>query len=298
MTFSASPDERLFERPRPTGLAARGRFALIVVICFLLHATPIWYFIHFDRSQEPEPAEQEIPVEVIVEPPKEPEPPPPPPEKEKEKKLDETIATDAPRPANEEKVERKDARDDVSHSPKTTSTEPAPSPPAAAPAKTEAAPAAEPMELDPNGAPVAAKPAPEPQETQQAPQPAPKSETQKKPAKDPMSAFAALPDYSFAPVSKKTPVATGKAASTYLSIVYGMVMSRIHYPEGAAGHGRTIGEIIFGVDGAGRLVGQRVIKSSGSPELDLAALAAIRAAAPYPPPPTGSGITLNLHFRR
>jgi protein TonB len=113
-----------------------------------------------------------------------------------------------------------------------------------------------------------------------------------------MSAFAALPDYSFAPVSRKTPIATGKAASTYLSIVYGIVISRIRYPEGAAGHGRTMGEIVFGVDVSGRLVGQRVVKSSGSPELDLAALAAIRAASPFPPPPTGTGISLTLRYHR
>ncbi|MCW2275183.1 TonB family protein [Rhodoblastus acidophilus] len=298
MTFSASPGERLFERPRPPGPAARGRFAFILVICFLLHATPIWVFINFDRSQELAPGEQEIPVEVVVEPPpKEPEPEPPPPQKEKP--LDETIATDAPRPANEEKVERRDAQDDASHSPKTNSVEPAARPPAdAAASKPEASPAAEPMDQDPNGEPIVAKPSPAPQEQQKAPQPTPKPDTQKKPAQDPMSAFAALPDYSFAPVSKKTPIATGKAASTYLSIIYGMVMSRIRYPEGAAGHGQNIGEIVFGVDGVGHLVGQRVIKSSGSPELDLAALAAIRAAAPYPPPPTGRGITLNLHYRR
>lgn len=297
MTFAAPPDERMFERPQPPQLADRGRFAFILAICFLLHAVPIWLFINFERAQELAPGEQEIPVEIVVEPPPPDEPEPPPPQKEKP--LDEKIATDAPRPANEEKVER-DAHDAVSHSPKTTpNAEPAARPPAAAKAsKPDSSAAAQPMDLDPNGDPVTAAPALEPQEQPKPPQPAPQPEAQQPPAQEPMSAFAALPDYSFAPVSRKTPVATGKAASTYLSIVYGMVMSRIRYPEGAAGHGRTTGDIVFGVDGAGRLVGQRIVRSSGSPELDLAAMAAIRAAAPFPPPPTGAGISLNLRYQR
>jgi len=308
MTFAAPPDQRLFERPEPPTLAARGLFAAILLICLLFHAAAIWLFLNYERSPQLAQAEQEIPVEVIVEPPppEEKEKPPEPPPPEKQKPLDEKIATDAPRPANEEQVKREDARDDVSHSPKTESQEAtvnpggAPQPADAATAKAEEPPAAEPMDQDPNGEPIAPKPTPKPETKEQkaASQPAAKPDAPQKPAPDPKSAFAALPDYSFAPVSRKAPIATGKAASTYLSVVYGMVMSRMHYPEGAAGHGKNTGEIVFAVDGVGRLVGQRIIKSTGSPELDLAALAAIRAASPFPPPPTGGGINLNLHFRR
>jgi protein TonB len=110
------------------------------------------------------------------------------------------------------------------------------------------------------------------------------------------AAFAAMPDYSFAPASKRAPVAGGKAASTYLSILYGMVLARIHLPDALAGRAQTMGEITFTVDLAGGLVREHVVKSSGSPELDAAAMAAIRAASPFPPPPTGTGLSLNLHY--
>jgi protein TonB len=281
MTFAALPDHRMFERPQPKSLAARGRFAAILVICFFLHAIPIWLFDRFVKPEGLAPGEQEIPVEILVEPPpKEPEPPP-----QTQKPLDETIATDAPRPPNEDKIET-EARDAATRSPDTPANAKPAAPPPAAPSKT-AQPAAQPIDPDPDGDPVTA--ALQPRE-QQAPS--------RQPAQDPLSAFAPLPDYSFAPVAKKTPVATGKAAPTYLSTVYGMVMARLRVPEGAAGHGRTMGVIVFGVDASGRLVGQRIVTSSGSPELDLATLAAIRAAAPFPPPPTGSGLNLNLRYQR
>jgi len=294
MTFAARSDQRLFERPQPPRLADRSRFAFIVALCLLVHAGSIWLFLHYERSPAATPGEQEIPVEVVVEPPpkqEEPEPPPPQPEKS----LDEKIATDAPRPANEEKVER-EAPDKETHAPK-ANPEPAAPPPAAAAAKAEPSAAEVPLD-DPNGEPVTPAPSPAPQEQQKPPQPTPQPEAKLNPAPDPMSAFAALPDFKFAAPAKKSPIATGNAKSTYLSVVYGMVMSRMRYPEGAAGHGRTMGVIVFGVDSVGHLVGQRIVTSSGSPELDLAALAAIRAAAPYPPPPTGGGISLNLRYQR
>lgn len=291
MTFAARPDERLFERPKSPETPARGRFAVILALCFLLHAIPIWLILTFERWRDPAPVEQEIPVEVVVEPPPE-QPKEPPPE---QKPLDEKIATDAPRPANDEKVER-EAQDAVSHSPQATSkTEPGSPPPAdAGAAKPDASAARQPIEHDPNGEPVLPPPSVEPQAH---PEPSPQKPTQKA-AQDPLSAFAALPDYSLAASPKKVPSAMGKAAPTYLSIVYGQVMSRIRYPEGAAGHGRNMGEIVFAVDASGRLAGQRILKSSGSPELDLAAMAAIRAASPFPPPPTGAWINLNLRYRR
>ncbi|MCW2318729.1 protein TonB [Rhodoblastus acidophilus] len=267
-----------------------------MAICFLLHAVPIWLFIKVERLPDPTQGEQEIPVEIVVEPPPEKQEPPPAPN---EKPLDEKIATDAPRPADEDKVE-KDAHDSASHSPQTTpNAQPVAPPPADAIAsKPDSSAAGRPIDHDPDGEPVQATPSVEPQERQEPPRPAPPSKAPQKPAQDPMSAFAALPDYSIAAVSKKAPVATGKAAPTYLSIVYGLVMSRIRYPEGAAGHGPNMGEIVFAVDAAGRLVGQRIVKSSGSPELDLAAMAAIRAGSPFPPPPTAAGISLNLRYRR
>jgi protein TonB len=111
-----------------------------------------------------------------------------------------------------------------------------------------------------------------------------------------MATFSPLPDYSFAPMSKNTPIAGGKAASTYLSIVYGMLASHMHMPAIPPGHPHGRGEISFDIDFAGALIRARVTKSTGIPALDAAAVAAIRAAAPYPFPPTGNGLSLRLNF--
>ncbi len=310
MTFAATPDERLLERPKASPLAAKGRFALVLVICFLLHAIPISLFFHFNRSDDLAPGEQAITVEVIVEPPPPKEPEPPAPKNEQQPKqaaLDEKMATDAPRPTNDEKI-MKDAPDEASHSPK-----PAPdvAPAELKPASGAAAAAEKPIDAKPaeaaappsmdhraDGDPVDAAELQPPDTPEQAKteQAAPQPATQQKTTQDAFAAFAPMPDYSFAPASRHAPVATGKAASTYLSTVYGMVLARMHLPEAAAGRAQTMGRITFNVDLAGYLLRERVVKSSGSPELDSAALAAIRAAGPFPPPPTGTEISLILNY--
>ena len=292
MILAAPPDERLLERPQPANLGLKGRFAFVLLICFLLHAIPISLVAYGERPAGLAPGEQEIPVEMIVEPPpQEPEPAPPkndsPP---KQASLEEQFATDTPRAPNDEKV-MKDARDEVSHAPKTaTGAQPAPGAPpnGTAPSQENAANAnpAETVELEQPAAP-------EPLKAEQA---APHPETPRKASQDPATAFASLPDYSFAPLSSYTPTTAGKAASTYVSIIYDKVLSRFRFPEGVAGRVQMMGEIDFSVDLTGRLLRQRVTKSSGSPEVDAAAMAAVRAAAPFPPSPTGTALTLLFHY--
>ena len=309
MVFAATPDERLLERPQPLRLADRSRFPFVLLICFLLHAIPISIF-YLDRSDGLAPGEQEIPVEIVVEPPPPKPPDPTPPKSEEQTKqatLDEKMATDAPRPANDEKV-MKDARDEASHSPKAgPETEPARTKPAngAAPASensTSAKPAeaSAPQSMDrrADGDPVEAAELQRPETLGQtkAEQAAPQPETQQNATQEPFTAFTPMPDYSFAPASRKAPVAVGKAASTYLSVVYGMVMARISLPEAAARLAQTKGKIVFDVDLAGNLLRERVVKSSGSPELDSTSMAAIRWAAPFPPSPTGTGLSLIFHY--
>ena len=94
---------------------------------------------------------------------------------------------------------------------------------------------------------------------------------------------------------KYSPVGGGNAETTYLSTVYGLVTPHMNLRKVAAGRRHHQGEVVFAIDFGGALVGAKVIKSSGLPDLDAAVLAAVRAAAPFPLPPTGSG--LNLVFR-
>ena len=68
----------------------------------------------FEPVLPPEPVE--IPVEIVAEPPPPPPPPPSPAPQPTEQPLDEKPAFDAPRPANDEKVER-EAPDKVSQAP-------------------------------------------------------------------------------------------------------------------------------------------------------------------------------------
>lgn len=64
------------------------------------------------------------------------------------------------------------------------------------------------------------------------------------------------------------------------------VWSRIaaHRPRGVRGAGDA--RIVFGLDRMGRVRFARIASSSGSPAFDRACIAAVRAAAPYPAPPT------------
>jgi periplasmic protein TonB len=58
------------------------------------------------------------------------------------------------------------------------------------------------------------------------------------------------------------------------------------YPPQARG---KIGEarLAFSIDRTGRVLASRIVHSSGSEALDQEALALVRRAAPFPPPPAG-----------
>jgi protein TonB len=58
-----------------------------------------------------------------------------------------------------------------------------------------------------------------------------------------------------------------------------------HRPRGEAGAGTA--RVAFTLDTEGRLTALRLAASSGSPAFDREATRAVRAAAPFPPPPTG-----------
>ena len=106
------------ERPFLPSVAPARRFWLAVsfVVSLSVHAVLfILLFVNFDPVDVTPAAADETPVEILTEPPpaaqpvappeeKQPTPPPP-------RTLEDTIATDAPRAANDEKTERDHARD-------------------------------------------------------------------------------------------------------------------------------------------------------------------------------------------
>jgi TonB family protein len=85
--------------------------------------------------------------------------------------------------------------------------------------------------------------------------------------------------------------------SRYLTIVFGMIKSRLHKAQELHVEMATQrGAVDFYVDEGGNLVGRKLFSSSGSPELDLAVMAAIAEASPYPAPPNLRPLWLTYKF--
>lgn len=264
---------------------------------------------HFEPAAPPPPAE--IPVEIVVEPPPPPpEPPAPaptPPRTLPAPAPEEPPATDAPRDSKDKTAT--DGADAVSKAPPTPPPveppgqkadepkDPGPNPEADKPAK-DASP--DPIkdktvsEPDPNGE---AKPAaPEP--------PQAKAELETPPEKpsaavgQPKPLFDSVPDIDFGAAARAAIVGGGSARATYFSILYGLIVPRVHRPQGARlkssrpGHGA----IVFSVDGRGNLTERFIAQSSGWPELDAAAFDAIGRAAPFPPPPRGMPMSVRFSY--
>jgi protein TonB len=310
MTFETTSVERLFATPVPP--VARRRFGALVVACLLVHASMVAVLVH-ENGFFPQLAStaQEIPVEVVIEPPPPPDQVPPPAPKETlpkvENTLDEAPAVDAPRAANDEKIER-NAPDAVSQTPHVAppSTEVAPTPvpeskPAPAPeAASQAAPAplaAAPAETKPDAEAIerAEVKRDEPQEAEARAATQAQPEKGEKSVADLLANLEPLPDYQVGSAARSAPVTGGKAKTTYLSILYGLIMPHLHVPPRVGGSPSPAeGEIAFNIDGKGKLTYQEVRHSSGVQDLDAAAVAAIRQASPFPRPP--NGLPLGLTF--
>jgi TonB family protein len=74
-----------------------------------------------------------------------------------------------------------------------------------------------------------------------------------------------------------------------------------HYPEAAvANREHGVARVFFAIDREGRLLESRIVQSSGSANLDAAALDTLKRAEPFPPPPDslkGERIDLTIPFR-
>jgi TonB family protein len=314
--FIAEPVERL-DVPEPPTPAERRFHVVALIAAAVLHILiPLSFFLYYWLWPRVIPtAVQEIPVEVVVEQPPEPPAPPKPPEEKPKpppKPLDEKPAYDAPADPTEEKVNR-DSPDKKTEAEKTPEAPPPPTPgaspkadaPAPAPhpadeQKGEAAPPAQDLKPEPDGElPAAQNPKPEDNPTQAAAPAAPPAPPKKAPVGEPLPTIEDLPQYKFARSVEQAPVAGGNAESRYLTIIYGMIKTHLHDGAGlrlnlASKHGI----VDFYVDEGGNLIGRKLVASSGSPDLDMAVMNAIAAAAPYPAPPNWSPVSLNYNFGR
>ena len=298
-------------RPRFLVFLLLGLLAHICVLAFLL-----WQDWRFAREAPP-PAE-EIPVEVINEPPpaaapKQEEPPPPEPEKPPEKKEeqkkapppppmeDEKPAFDAPEAESKTKSdvnapEVKDLKTPKNEPEKNNVAPKDEKPQGMKEGEDEAGKAKAPEEVkekpleDKSDAEIIEQAAPE-KTPQEKPDPNEKGPVKKGEANsiaDQLAALAPIPDYKLAAPRKPSPVGGGHAKTTYLTILYGLIMPHMRIPPRVRGSGVIgRGAIVFYIDEMGNLTHQAVHQPSGAPDLDAAALNAVRRAAPFPPPPRG-----------
>ncbi len=309
--------ERLFEPRRGGGITPRPRFLAFVLVCLLVHLAVLAFLLWEDKQTNFAPPVEEIPVEVIPEPPppqekpqeEPPQPPEPPPQEKQQQQqkpppppIEEKPAYDAPKAESKAKSET-----DAPQEEKDVKT----------PRKAEPTEKVVPKDEKPQGLKDAKddadgdktpEPTPEKQvedkpdaeiieRAEKTPTPTEKPEKKDtKPAKkgestsiaDQVAALAPLPDFKLAAPPKPSPVGGGQAKTTYLTILYGLIMPHMRIPPRVREMQMSSkGVVAFYIDEMGNLTHQAVYKSSGAPELDAAALAAVRSAAPFPAPPRG-----------
>ncbi|MFO1101409.1 MAG: TonB family protein [Methylocystis sp.] len=304
-------------RRRAAGI--RPRFVVFLLLCLLAHLCVILFLLWEDwrLAREAPPIAEEIPVEVITEPPPpaagQETPPPPepekPPEKQEEQKKpppsppveDEKPAFDAPEAESKTKSdvnapEEKELKSPKSEQKKDDLTPKDDKPEGMKEGVDETGKAKAPEETkekpveDKSDAEIIEEAAPQ-EKPQEKPDPNEKGVVKKGDSNsiaDQLAALAPIPDYQLAAPRKPSPVGGGHAKTTYLTILYGLIMPHMHIPPRVRGSGVVgRGAIVFYIDEMGNLTHQAVHQASGAPDLDAAALNAVRRAAPFPPPPRG-----------
>jgi protein TonB len=326
MTVTADPSARLVPAAdEPAEGPRRRRFAALLALAFLLHVLLLAILLYQSANDGAAPTvAEEIPVEVVAELPPEPEvrpepPPPLPPKREqpKPKMLQEDMkpAFDAPRDANTETVER-EAPDKETQAqraaPPTQQTAATPSPekskveekaPDPSPRHAPEKVAEEKLDEKPDAEAVAKAETKDPakskdrQQAKKDPVKTPASPGKKGSVADQLAALAPTPNYSVGSRAKPAPVAGGTENTTYLSILYGLIMRQWRDPPGSARALAAEGIVVFYVDETGNLTHQALYRASGRPDLDAAASAAVRRAAPsFPAPPRGMPRAIAFHY--
>jgi protein TonB len=127
--------------------------------------------------------------------------------------------------------------------------------------------------------------------------PAPKSTPVEKPrevaaAKPPGGLFGKPMALGF---GRKPAPAAGKVSSGRYAANVRAAIGR-HRPRVGGGGSATVA---FSIGPGGGLQGVKIVRSSGKPAADQAAIATVRAAAPFPPPPAGINNTfsIQIYFR-
>ncbi|MGA3061826.1 MAG: TonB family protein [Methylocystis sp.] len=328
MSLEAKAIERMIEPPQLAG-PRRGQFVFVLGICLAIHAAIFFLLVILDAILLPrETRTQETPVEVIVEPPPPPPPPPPQPKPEPQAKEEkpaekpqekpkakqqqqpyEEPATDAPRAESPEKINRpaqdKETKalrkappsDQTAQKP---SPEKRPSPVAgAAPEVSPEPPALKQVEDKPDAEVTERAEINHDKPDAKEPRAESQGETKQgaKSLADQLTNPEPVPYYQFSGAAKAAPVTGGTANTTYLSTLWGLIVPSMRIPERIKeNHLRGDGVLVFNVDIKGNLTRMGIQQSSGLADLDAEALAAVRRAAPFPPPPRGLTYSISFAF--
>jgi periplasmic protein TonB len=312
-TLVVSPEDRLLALADPFWRNARRRFPQILIACLLVHLTILLMLFLMDQSDKnAAPAEKEIPVQVIIQPPpppapkpapKKPEPKPKPKPKQEQPKpkyeREEKPAFDAPRAANQETIKR-EALDDKTRAPVQAKPAPAnetkPTPEAPKPAQ-NAAPAPAEQTTSPEqpkddkdaealdkAAPIKARKSA--QRIRQTKHRATLPDDERGAVARELASLEPSPNFTFAAKTEVSPVSGGTEDMRYLSVLFGLIMRQRHMPARIL-HNDVEVVVAFWVDDSGALVQTALYRTSGYPEFDREAVAAVRRAAPFPHPPYG-----------
>jgi protein TonB len=327
VSLEAKAIERMIDPPQLAG-PRRGQFVFVLGLCLAIHAAIFFLLVILDAILLPrETRTQETPVEVIVEPPPAPPPPQPKPEpqakeekpaekpREKPKAQQqqqqpyEEPATDAPRAESPEKINRP-AQDKetkaLRKAPPSDQTAQKPSPEkrpspveGAAPKVSPEPPALKQAEDKPDAEVTESAEIDHDKPDQNEPRAESQGETKQgaKSLADQLTNPEPVPYYQFSGAAKAAPVTGGTANTTYLSTLWGLIVPSMRIPERIKeNHLRGDGVLVFNVDIKGNLTRMGIQQSSGLADLDAEALAAVRRAAPFPPPPRGLTYSISFAF--
>jgi periplasmic protein TonB len=119
------------------------------------------------------------------------------------------------------------------------------------------------------------------------------------------SAPQALPEQTAAlpaaPTQGKITPNTSNAVPTWKSQIVALLERNKRYPESAQSRRQQgIAQVFFSLDRKGQVVASRIVRSSGTDTLDEEALALLRRAQPFPPPPRevpGERVDLTVPIR-
>ncbi|WP_158812017.1 energy transducer TonB [Beijerinckia sp. L45] len=292
-------DDRLAMLDVPPAIARRfGMLLPVVVISLAVHFALFAVFVLLVKEPPPISEQQETPVEIVQEPPPKapevkPEPkkePPPAAPKPDEK----PAAAEPPKPPEPAKTEPAKPEPVKPEAPKQSETRQEPAKPAsAAPEKpVQAAPEKPPMAKPP------AAPQPEPDKAAEdaealkslqnelAALKAQAADLRAQAALHPQAdrALGLLPD-SFAAVAVPNLSDDGENPVTYQQAVYGLIAKakksgRVFVPG--------VAHVVFNIGSKGELLDVTLDHPSGNAIVDEEAVAIVRRAAPFPPPPPGA----------